>query len=233
VKAAAVPVLGLIGCALLFFAAGRFQYPVTLAEAPELTAAHLADPRFSGTTVAITAEATGVRRYARGMLAIRLRQADEDLHLEAPVFPRLGCLPVRPLPGESVRVHGNLGNFAGRPQVRPLSAAHVRLLDGPKRADAVSVREARVRIGETLFLGPFREASAEPFTSRAGLRHFRLRLADASGSARGVLFEGNAGHCPLSRLRGEEAFFVTALVEEFEGEPSLNVRRVILARDLR
>ncbi len=226
-----VPVFAVAGVLLLLLAARWYRDPQALQDAPELTAAHLADPRFAGGTVRITARVRSVRRLPREMLVIQVFQPGEDMYLDVPVFPRLGCLPVRPVRDESIRVTGSLGTYAGMPQVRPLSARHVTLENPPAASAAVRLGEASTRIGETLLVGPLRAEAVEPFTSRAGRDHFRLRLADpadpATGVVGGVLFGGNAGHCQLARLRSADPYFVTAAIEEFGGAPSLNVQRVL------
>ena len=212
-----------------------WRHGEALQDAPELTAAHLADPRFAGGTVQISGQVRSVRSLPREMLVIQVYEPGEDVYLQVPVFPRLGCLPVRPIRDEVVRIYGSLGTYAGLPQVRPLSAEHVTLAEPPKASSAVTLREASTRIGETLLVGPLRAEAVEPFTSRAGRDHFRLRFVDpgdpSTGSVGGVLFGGNAGRCQLSRLRSSDPYFVTAEVEEFGGAPSLNVQRVLTVRD--
>ena len=230
-----VPVFAVAGVLLLLIAARWYRDPEALHDAPELTAAHLADPRFAGGTVQVTARVRSVRRLPREMLVIQVFQPGEDVYLDVPLFPRLGCLPVRPVRGETVRVTGSLGTYAGMPQVRPLSARHVTLENAPTASAAVRLGEASTRIGETLLVGPLRTEEVRPFTSRAGRDHFRLRFADpgdpAAGVVGGVLFGGNAGHCQLARLRSGDPYFVTAAIEEFGGAPSLNVRRVLSVPD--
>lgn len=231
----AVLPLAVAGVVLLLLASRWVRDPEALRDAPEVTAAHLADPRFAGAAVQVTGRVRSVRSLPREFLVIQVYEPREDVYLEAPLFPRLGCLPVRPVRDEIVRIYGSLGTYAGRPQIRPLSAAHVTLENPPNAAKAISLREASTRIGETLLVGPLRAEAVAPFTSRAGRDHFRLRFADprdpAAGTVGGVLFEGNAGHCQLARLRSSDPYFVTAAVEEFGGAPSLNVQRVLTVPD--
>ena len=230
-----VPVLAVAGVLLLLLTARWVRDPEALQDAPGVTAAHLADPRFAGGTVQVTGRVRSVRSLPREMLVIQVYEPREDVYLQVPLFPRLGCLPVRPIRDEIVRIYGSLGTYAGLPQVRPLSAEHVTLVGPPTASSAVSLREASTRIGETLLVGPLRAEAVEPFTSRAGRDHFRLRFVDpedpATGVVGGVLFEGNAGRCQLVRLRSSEPYFVTAAVEEFGGAPSFNVQRVLTVRD--
>ena len=228
----AVLPLAVAGVLLLFLAARWYHDPDSLGNAPQVTAAHLADPRFAGGTVQVTARVRSVRRLPREMLVIQIFEPRGDVYLDVPVFPRLGCLPVRPVRDETIRIYGSLGTYAGRPQIRPLSAGHITLETPQAASSAVRLREAITRTGETLLVGPLRTVAVEPFTSRAGRDHFRLRVADpgdsATGPAGGVLFGGNAGHCQLARLRADEPYFVTATVETFRGAPSLNVQRVLV-----
>lgn len=230
-----VPVFAIAGILLLLLAARWVRDPEALQDAPELTAAHLADPRFAGGTVQISGQVRSVRSLPREMLVIQVYEPREDVYLQVPVFPRLGCLPVRPIRDEIVRIHGSLGTYAGLPQVRPLSAEHVTLVEPPEASSAVTLREASTRIGETLLVGPLRADSVEPFTSRAGRDHFRLRFVDpedpTTGAVGGVLFGGNAGRCQLTRLRSSDPYFVTADIEEFGGAPSLNVQRALTLPD--
>ena len=106
---AAVPLLALGGVVLLLLAARWYRDPEALREAPRLTAADLADPRFAGSTVDVTGRITSVRTQRREMLVIQMFEPREDLYLQVPVFTRLGCLPVRPIRGEIVRIYGSLG----------------------------------------------------------------------------------------------------------------------------
>lgn len=231
----AVLPLAVAGVFLLLLAARWVRDPEALEDAPGVTAAHLADPRFAGSTVQVTGRVRSVRSLPREMLVIQMFEPREDVYLQVPVFPRLGCLPVRPIRDEIIRIYGSLGTYAGLPQVRPLSAAHVTLENPPTASASVGLGEAITRIGETLLVGPLRAEAVEPFTSRAGRDHFRLRFTDpdepATGPVGGVLFEGNAGHCQLARLRSSDPYFVTAAVEEFGGAPSLNVQRVLAIPD--
>ena len=231
----AVLPLAFAGVLLLLLAARWVRDPEALRDAPRVTAAHLADPRFAGSTVQVTGRVRSVRSLPREMLVIQVHEPGEDVHLQVPVFPRLGCLPVRPVRDETIRIYGSLGTYAGLPQVRPLAAERVTLEEPPDASSSVRLGEARARVGETLLVGPVRVVSVEPFTSRAGRDHFRLRFRDpgdpAAGVVGGVLFGGNAGHCQLARLRGDEPAFVTARIEEFRGAPSLNVQRVLTFPD--
>ena len=219
---------------VLFAANARYVYSDALHQLPQLTAGHIADPRFAGSTFRFDGLVTGVSTLDSGMLIIGLRNGAADVQLDAAVFPSVGCLPHKPARGESVRVVGNLGMYRGRPQLKPLSAAHVDVISPHGApiplADAVSAAHA----GETLRVGPLTATSVEPFTSRRGLEHVRLTLAAAStGSAekratvQGVMFQGDRTDCELRLLRSAAPVVVTAEIDEYQGSPSLVVKRVV------
>ncbi len=165
-------------------------------------------------------------------MIIQLQDQDEDITVDVPVFPSVGCLPVKPVRGEMLRVTGNLGMYFGRPQLRPLSASHV--APPTPRGNPVSVAAAAERVGETLLVGPVTLVSSEFFESRAGLRHLRLTLGDAGANAprsaaqvAGIMFEGEQTACEVARLRSKEPVLATVKVGLYQGVPSLSVLRVI------
>lgn len=211
---------------VLFITNRRYVYPDSLAALPALTAAHIADPRHAGATFRLEGHVRLVRTTRQGIVLIEMHEPVEDVFIDVPVFPSLGCLPVKPTRGESLRVTGNLGMYSGQPQLRPLSAKHVDLAARP--AGSVSVAAAKAQVGETLLIGPVVTVDAEFFVSRAGLKHLRLRLADAAGATvAGIMFEGEQTHCEVDLLLSDNPFLVTAKVALFQGAPSLNVQRVL------
>ena len=104
-----------------------------------------------------------MRATRQGIVIIEMRGRVEDVFIDVPVFPSLGCLPVKPERGERLRVTGNLGMYSGQPQLRPLSAAHVELAAPP--ADSVSVGAAVAQVGARLLIGPLTAVEAEFFES--------------------------------------------------------------------
>lgn len=223
-------VAALVALAVLFITNRRYVYSESLGALPALTAAHIVDPRHAGATFRLESRVTSVRSTRQGIVIIETHDPAEDLYVDVPVFPSLGCLPVKPVRGETVRVTGNLGMYAGQPQIRPLSAPHVEVVELPR--DAVGVAAAANQVGATLLIGPVVAVDAEFFESRAGLEHLRLTLADAgepAGAARppvqAIMFQGEQTDCEVDLLLSDEPFLVTAEVEMFQGAPSLNVRR--------
>ena len=205
-------VAALVALTVLFITNRRYVYSESLGALPALTAAHIVDPRHAGATFRLEGRVTSVRTTRQGIVIIEMYEPAEDLYVDVPVFPSLGCLPVKPARGETVRVIGNLGMYAGQPQVRPLSAAHVELADLPR--DAVPAVAAAARVGATLLIGPVTAVDAEFFESQAGLEHLRLTLVDAggpSGAPSGLpLYDGRgrrrcrlrvAGTLPLCEVR--------------------------------
>lgn len=215
---------------VLFVTNRRYVYTGSLGALPALTAAHIADPRHSGATFRLEGRVTSVGVSRQGIVFIEMYEPAEDMFIDVPVFPSLGCLPVKPRRGETLRVTGNLGMYSGQPQLRPLSAAHV--TPTAPRGDPVSMAEAAARIGATLLVGPVIAVETEHFESQAGLEHVRLTLADAEdrtaapATVAGIMFEGERTPCEVDRLLSDDPFLVTAEVELFQDAPSLNVRRV-------
>ena len=217
---------------VLFVTNRRYVYPESLDKLPTLTAAHIVDPRYAGATFRLEGRVTSVRTSRQGIVFIDMHEPAEDIFIVVPVFPSLGCLPVKPARGETLRVTGNLGMYSGQPQLRPLSAAQVKLASWP--SNSVSVADAAAQVGVTLLVGPVIAVDAEFFESQAGLEHLRLTLADASGhvdavgaTVAGIMFEGEQTDCEVDRLLSDDPFLVTAEVELFQGAPSLNVQRVL------
>ncbi|MXY25580.1 MAG: hypothetical protein F4Y45_13825 [Acidobacteria bacterium] len=225
-----VAVAALVALTVLFITNRRYVYSESLGLLPALTAAHIVDPRHAGATFRLEGRVISVRATRQGIVIIETHDPAEDLYVDVPVFPSLGCLPLKPVRGEAVRVTGNLGMYAGQPQIRPLSAPHVEVLDLP--GDPVSAAAAAEQVGATLLIGPVVAVDAEFFESRAGLEHLRLTLADAgepAGAAgppvEGILFQGEQTDCEVDLLLSNDPFLVTAEVEMFQGAPSFNVRR--------
>ena len=227
-----ITVVAVVALTVLFVTNQRYRYPESLGKLPALTATHIADPRYAGATFQVQGHVRSVRMTRQGILLIEVHEPEEDVFLDVPVFPALGCLQVKPARADTLRVTGNLGMYSGQPQLRPLSAAHVE----PRitTADSVSVEAAATQAGATLLVGPVTALDAEFFKSRAGLEHLRLKLADAGSRAdttgatvAGIMFEGEQTDCEVDLLLSGEPFLVTAEVELFQGAPSLNVQRVL------
>ena len=225
-------VLGAAAILVLFVATARYVYPGAIAELPRLTARHVADPGFAGATLRFEGRVTWVRAFRSGVLAIRLHDPGNDVNLETSVFPSLGCLPVKPLPGELARVTGSLGTYQGRPQLRPLSADHVEVVspEATEVAQPLSATRA-AQLGDALLVGPVSVADVEFFTSQAGRRHVRMNFADAAtpsaAPVAGVMFEGDWTDCEVAALRSGEPVLVAVEVDEYLGQPSLIVGRVV------
>ena len=227
-----VIVAAVVALTVLYVTNRRYVYSESLGGLPTLTAAHIVDPRHAGATFRSEGRVTSVFTSRQGIVFIEMHEPAEDIFIDVPVFPSLGCLPVKPERGETLRVTGNLGMYLGQPQLRPLSAAHVELTAPP--ANSVSVTAAAAQVGATLLVGPVIAVDAEFFTSQAGLEHLRLTLADAGGPAdaagatvAGIMFEGEQTDCEVDLLVSDDPFLVTAEVELFQGAPSLNVQRVL------
>ncbi len=224
----------LVAIIMLFTANSRYVYSDDLDQLPRLTASHIADPKFAGSTFRFEGLASNVRTLQSGLMIIKLRNAKEDLHIDVAVFPSVGCLPVKPTPGESVRVTGNLGMYKGRPQIKPLSAMHVEVTT--PGGDAVSLSEVTLmkRVGETLRVGPLIATTVDPFTSRRGLQHVRLTFADSQlgvngehATVQGIMFQGDRTDCEIKLLSSGTPVVLTAKVDAYKGRPSLVVKRVL------
>ena len=224
---------------VLFAANARYVYSDDLDRLPQLTAAHIADPRFAGSTFRLEGQVRRVGTSSQGILFIDMYEPEQDLNIDVPMFPSLGSPAVRPATGDVVRVTGNLGTYRGQPQLRPLSAAHVEVLAQSARGDAappiqpwnrsalaVPLGAATSRIGETLLVGPLTAIDVEPFTSRAGRQHLRLVLADAETTAQGIVFQGDWTEDHVALLESGAPVVVTAEIDEFRDRPSLVLKRV-------
>lgn len=228
--------VALTALAVLLVTNRQYVYSDDVDRVPRLTASHIVDPRFAGATFQVEGRVTSVRTTRQGIVVIGLHQPEEGLFVDAPVFPALGCLPVKPVRGERVRVTGNLGMYGGHPQIRPLSAAHVELLAPPAIATASTAIAAAERTGETLLIGPLRPVALEFFESRRGREHLRLALTDVQAPGepaanseavlQGIVYESAQTDCEVDLLRSDEPFMATAEVDTYRGAPSLNVRRV-------
>ena len=216
---------------LLFLANRWWAYSDMQGDLRGLTAGHIADPRSAGTTFRFQGGVKYLRMTPTGIMLIELHDPEGDVHLDVPVFPSLGRLPIKPVRGETVRVTGNLGMYRGQPQLKPLSAAHVEVLTPPAAEQAVPLARATKRTGERLLVGPVKAVGAEPFTSRRGLRHVRLTLADpaapANETVQGVMFQGDRTHHEVQLLSSGAPVIVTAEIDVYQGRPSLIVKRVV------
>lgn len=224
-----------VALTMLFVANRRYAYPESVDGLPLLTPAHIVDPRYAGRTFRLEGRVTSVGESRQGLLIIEVHDAAEDLSIDVPVFPSLGCLLAKPMRGETVRVTGNLGMYSGRAQLRPLSAAHVEL--ATEFPEPVSAAAAAEQGGARLLIGPVVARDTEFFESRAGLEHLRLTLADADastdagrGAVAGIMFGREQTHCETDRLLSGDPVMVTAEVEQYLGAPSLVVRRVLPLR---
>lgn len=224
---------------VLLAANARYVYSDDLDRLPRLTAAHVADPRYAGSTFLLEGQVESAGASTQGILFFGLHQPEHDLNITVPVFPSVGSPAVRPRRGDRVRVTGNLGMYRGQPQLKPLSADHVQVVGRSAdtgaaapirpwdRSDgAVPLGAAATAAGETLLVGPLAAVEVEPFTSRAGRRHLRLTLADGDSTVQGIAYEGDWSDAHADLLASGAFVVVTAEISEYRGQPSLVVKQI-------
>lgn len=227
-------ILGFIAVVVLFVSNARYVYSENLDDLPQLTVRHVANPQFAGSTFRFDGRVKTVRRIpASGMVVVPLHSAEADLHVDAVVFPGIGTLQETPLTGDIVRVTGNLGLYQGRPQIKPLSSAHIQVLHIDCPARTLADLLASPTTGQTWCLGPVVATEVEVFRSRRGRRHVRLEFTESQSSpsdgrnvAAGIMFDGDWTDRDVSMLRSGAPLTVTARIDEYRGELSLVVKRV-------
>ena len=227
-------ILGLAAIAVLFVSNTRYVYSENLDKLPQLTVLHIANPQFAGSTFRFDGRVKTVRRIpASGMVVVPLHSAETDLHLDVVVFPGVGTLLERPVTGDIVRVTGNLGLYQGRPQIKPLSSAHIQILPSDCSARFLADLLASYKIGQTWCVGPLVATKVEAFTSRRGRRHVRLEFIESQSSpgeerhvVAGIMFDGEWTDRDVAMLRSGAPVNVTARIDEYRSELSLVVKRV-------
>ena len=221
-----------VALAVLFSANARYAYPDVPGALPRLTSRHVVDSRFAGSTFQVAGRVTTASMTSRGIQFIQIHDPVEDVYLDAPVFPSLGCLPVRPQRGDTIRVTGNLGSYGGQPQIRPLSSAHVEVLTSGGLEGPIPLAAALAQTGAKVRVGPITATAVERFVSSSDREHLRLVLAASAArtqepaTARGIMFQGAWSQCELDLLRSGAPIVVTAEVGTFQDEPSLTVAQV-------
>ena len=103
-----VIVAAVVALTVLYVTNRRYVYSESLGGLPTLTAAHIVDPRHAGATFRSEGRVTSVFTSRQGIVFIEMHEPAEDIFIDVPVFPSLGCLPVKPERGETLRVTGNL-----------------------------------------------------------------------------------------------------------------------------
>ena len=227
-------ILGLVAIAVLFVSNARYVYSENLDKLPQLTARHIADPQFAGSTFRFDGRVKTVRTIPGSrMVVVPLHGAEVDLHVDAVVFPGVGTLLELPVAGDIVRVTGNLGQYQGRPQIKPLSSAHIQVLPSDCPARSLADVLASSTTGQTLCLGPVMATKVEIFKSRRGRRHVRLEFTESQSSpgeernvAAGIMFDGEWTDHDVAMLRSGAPLNVTARIDEYRDELSLVVKRV-------
>lgn len=227
-------ILGLVAIAVLFVSNARYVYSENLDKLPQLTVRHIADPQFAGSTFRFDGRVKTVRKIpASGMVVVPLHCAEEDLHVDAVVFPGVGTPLELPVTGDIVRVTGNLGLYQGRPQIKPLSSAHIQVLPSACQARPLADLLASSKTGQTWCVGPVVATKVEVFKSRRGRRHVRLEFAESLSSpgeerrvVAGIMFDGEWTDRDVAMLRSGAPLNVTARIDEYRSELSLVVKRV-------
>lgn len=227
-------ILGLVSIAVLFVSNARYVYSENLDKLPQLTVRHIADPQFAGSTFYFDGRVKTVRKIpASGMVVVPLHSAEADLHVDAVVFPGVGTLLELPVTGDIVRVTGNLGLYQGRPQIKPLSSAHIEVLPSDCPARPLADLLASSKTGQTWCVGPVVATRVEVFESRRGRRHIRLELTGSQSSSSeerkvvaGIMFDGEWTDRDVAMLRSGAPVKVTARIDEYRSDLSLVVKRV-------
>ena len=114
----------------IFAARACYEYPAATARLPRLAPGHFVDPRYWGASFQLVGEVRSARRLPQGIVLLDVFDAERDMRIDVSSFPSLGTLRDQPERGDMVRVTGSLGMYRGRPQLKPLSAAHVQVLRG-------------------------------------------------------------------------------------------------------
>lgn len=227
-------ILGFVAIVVLFVSNARYVYSENLDKLPQLTVRHIADPQFAGSTFRFDGRVKTVRRIsASGMVVVPLHSAEANLHVDAVVFPGVGTLQEIPVTGDIVRVMGNLGLYQGRPQIKPLSSAHIQVLPSNCPARSLAELVASSKTGQTWCLGPVVATKVEVFTSRRGRRHVRLEFTESQSSpgeernvVAGIMFDSEWTDRDVAMLRSGTPLHVTARIDEYRNELSLVVKRV-------
>ena len=227
-------ILGLVAIAVLFVSNARYVYSENLDNLPQLTVRHIADPQFAGSTFHFDGRVKTVRKIpASGMVVIPLHSVEADLNVDAVVFPGVGTLLELPVTGDIVRVTGNLGLYQGRPQIKPLSSAHIKVLPADCPARPLADLMSASKTGQTWCVGPVVATKVEVFNSRRGRRHVRLEFTESESSpseerkvVAGIMFDGEWTDRDVAMLRSGVPVDVTARIDEYRSELSLVVKRV-------
>ncbi len=220
--------------ALLFAANARYVYSENLDKLPELTVRHIANPLFSGSTFHFAGRVKKVQTIpSSGTVTVKLHRAEAGLHIDAVVFPGVGKLLEIPLAGDIVRVTGNLGWYQGRPQIKPLSSAHIQILPSDCAVRPLAELVASGKTGQTWCLGPVVATKVEFAKSRRGRRNVRLGFTESHSSlgarrnaVAGIMFDSEWIDRDVALLRSGASLNVIVRIDEYRGELSLVVKRV-------
>lgn len=222
--------LSIVSLLLLVYINSQYTYANNLSTAPQLTASAIKAPRSTGKTFQFRGTANEVYKPSDGITIIKLHNVDKNIHIGVPVFSSMGTLEAVPRVGDQVRVIGNLGQYKGQPQLKPLAAEHVKIVAGPELENAVPLSEA-VKKGEgNMLIGPVKSESVNAFTSNSGKKHYRVVLSDDKQIVKGIMFDGQWDRSDIKLLGSTRDLLIYAKVEIYKGQLSLQIHRVVPTR---
>jgi hypothetical protein len=204
---------------------GTQEYTYADQEYTPLTSHALADPRNSGQIFEFSGCVISSFETDQGILILKLHDTDQEMYIEVPVFPSAGRLVEKPREGDSVSVIGSLGEYKGKPQIKPLAVEHIVIagICGPP----TSLENAVSQTGKTMLVGPLDIIDAELFKSASGKQHLRIRVRQSKHYASGIMFDGKWSEADLKMLNSERKIFLYTKIDQYRGQPSLQVIRVI------
>lgn len=141
---------------------------------------------------------THLREGSGGILSLSLATEGHG-NVTLNLMPTLGPLPFSAKVGDRITctAYATQHTKGGRPtHFRPASALHL-ALNPPQESTStpptLTLQEAQSLPPKRLILLRVQGLKAEPFTSRNGKKHLRFTVADPTGQADGVMWEGSHG----------------------------------------
>lgn len=202
----------------------------------KLTAAAIVDPTNQGMTFRLSGHVINTFTTSQGLIILTVQNRAESLTIDVPIFPSIGKLETKPTTGDAVAVVGNLGQYKGRPQLRPLSAELIEVKSvgtiSPELAHKLSDAIKTGSNSGPLLIGPVSAVSSKTFRSKAGKKHLKVVLKDKTAIAEGIIWESGWDEALRGRLDGGAEFYVYAKVGTFQNQPSLTIDTITFSEDL-
>ena len=163
-----------------------------------------------------------------GIIKLKTKNKNIDNLIDITIFPSLGKLKIKPLPGDIIQVVGLLNKYKKTFQIEPFEINSLTILKEKKAcAKPITLKESRLYHTKTNYeIAPVTGISATPFMSKKGNRHLNIKVRWGSQIEEGIMWDGKWGNKDLKLIKSGVEICLYAKIKRYRGRLSLETARI-------